>query len=89
MQTFLSTDPLPKNLSCLFLGLRGHLTQLTVPLAETLSERLGISVLCFAVLEVVCRARGADTECSGRAVLETVHKISSATTVCRALHLWL
>lgn len=47
LQTFLSTDPLPKNLSCLFLGLRGHLTQLTVPLAETLSERLGIcAVFC-------------------------------------------
>lgn len=37
---------------------------------ETLSGRLGFSVLCFAVLEVVCRARGADTDCSGRAVLE-------------------
>lgn len=51
---------------------------------ETLSGRLG-----FAVLAVVCRARGEDTDCFGRAVLEALHKISSAAAVCKALHLWL
>lgn len=85
----------------MFWGPRGCLTQgTTAPLVWAgwafsclswlyrHSGRLSFSVLCFAVLAVVCRARE-DTDCSGRAVLEAVYKISSVTTICRALHSWI
>lgn len=85
-----------------FLGPRGYLTHgTTVPLVWASwtfsclswlyrhSGRLGFSVLCFAVLAVVCRARGEDTDCSRRAVLEAVYKTSSVKSVWRALHPWL
>lgn len=49
--------------------------------------RLGFSVLWFAVLAVMYGGSGEATDGSVRAMLEAVHKISSAA-VSRALHLW-